>query len=109
GETTVQRNGDAILKAIEQGRAVPKHHWPRVPKAMRYDRDPDFEDRVKRLRGAREILMKQYDLPPGIVCSNQLLADIARMLPRATEELKGIDGMRNYQITTFGEALLAAL
>ena len=109
GETTVQRNGDAIMKAIESGRAMPKEQWPRVPKALRYDRDPDFEDRVKRLRGAREVLMKQHDLPPGIVCSNQLLADMARKLPRTTDELKGIDGMRNYQIATFGEALLAAL
>ena len=53
--------------------------------------------------------MKEYDLPPGIVCSNQLLSDMARKLPRTLEELKGIDGMRNYQIAHFGDALLKAL
>ncbi len=109
GEATVQRNGDAIMQALERGRAVPKENWPRVPKSLRYDRDADFEDRLKRLRAAREIMMKEYDLPPGIVCSNQLLSDMARKLPRTLEELKGIDGMRNYQIAHFGDALLKAL
>lgn len=109
GDTNAQRNGDAILKAIERGRAVPKEEWPRVPKPMRYDRDADFEDRVKRLRAAREVKMKEYDLPPGIICNNNMLAEIARKMPRTAEELKAVAGMRHYQVKHFGAALLAAL
>lgn len=109
GDTNAQRNGDAILKAIERGRAVPKEDWPRVPKPLRYDRDADFEDRVRRLRAAREVKMKEFDLPPGIICNNNMLAEIARKQPRTAEELKAVGGMRNYQVKHFGTALLAAL
>ncbi|QQR85408.1 MAG: ribonuclease D [Flavobacteriales bacterium] len=109
GDTNAQRNGDAILKAIERGRAVPKEDWPRVPKPLRYERDADFEDRVKRLRAAREEKMKEFDLPPGIICNNNMLAEIARKMPRTAEELKAVAGMRHYQVKHFGAALLAAL
>lgn len=109
GETNAQRNGDAILKAIERGRSLPKEEWPRVPKPMRYERDADFEDRVKRLRAAREEKMKEFDLPPGIICNNNMLAEIARKQPRTPEELKAIHGMRHYQVQHFGAALMAAL
>lgn len=109
GDTNAQRNGDAILKAIERGRAIPKEEWPRVPKPLRYERDADFEDRVKRLRAAREEKMKEFDLPPGIICNNNMLAEIARKMPRTAEELKAVVGMRHYQVKHFGAALLSAL
>lgn len=109
GDTNAQRNGDAILKAIERGRAIPKEEWPRVPKPLRYERDADFEDRVKRLRAAREEKMKEFDLPPGIICNNNMLAEIARKMPRTADELKEVAGMRHYQVKHFGAALLAAL
>ena len=109
GDRGMERNGEAILRAIERGRAVPKDQWPRVPKSLRYDRDPEFDDRVKRLRVARERLMIEHELRPGIVGANHLLAAIARRMPTSLEELRTVDGIRNYQVDVFGQDLLNAL
>lgn len=108
-QRVIERNGEAILRAIERGRSLPKEQWPRVPKALRYDRDPEFDERVLRLRAARERLMAEHDLRPGIVCANHLLAAIARRLPTSLQELRTIEGMRNYQVEVFGQDLLNAL
>lgn len=109
GETNAQRNGERILQAIQRGIELPKTQWPRLPKAKRHDRDPEFDARMDRLRAARERLMAEYSLKPGIVCANHLLAEIARMKPGSLDELRGIEGLRNYQVRHFGEALLRAV
>jgi ribonuclease D len=80
-----------------------------VPRAKRWERDDDYEDRLRRLKQERDRLMRERDLRPGIVCSNHLLADIARLLPGDLEALQAIPGMRRYQVREFGDRLLNAL
>ncbi len=109
GESTLQRNGASIMKAIERGMALPKDHWPRVDRPKRWDRDDDYEERLKRLKQVRERLMVEHDLRPGIVSPNHVLADIARLMPRTTEELIALPGMRRWQVELFGPSLIAAL
>lgn len=107
--TTVQRNGKDILQAVEMAMALPKEAWPRVPKPKRWDRDPDYEDRLKRLKQVRDHLMAQHGLRPGVVSPNHVLGEIARTLPGDLEALAKLDGMRPWQVRMFGEALLNAL
>jgi len=109
GERIFERYGRKILAAIERGRALPKDQWPRIERPKRWQRDDDYEDRVKRLKARRDELTKAHDLRPGIVASNQLLADIARTLPGDLEALAAIPGMRRYQVENFGDRLLSVL
>ena len=109
GTSTLQRYGTAIMQAIDRGVGLPKEQWPRLERPKRWDRDDDYELRYERLRGVRERLMKEHDLQPGVLCANQLLSDIARVRPKDLGELAGINGMRRWQVETFGAGLLAAL
>ena len=109
GERTVERSGAAIMKAIAAGLALPKEEWPRVPKPKRYERDDDYEDRLKRLKQQRDAIAVGRDLRQGIVFSNHQLAEIARTLPGDPEALTSIDGVRNWQVKEFGEEILRAL
>ena len=109
GDSTVKKNGAAILQAVERGLELPKDQWPRLERPKRYDRDPDYEDRLKRLKKTRDRLMEQWDLRPGVVCANQLLAEIARTRPSSLAELGAVEGLRQWQLRTFGKALLEAL
>lgn len=109
GDRLVERHGKKILAAIERGRALPKEQWPRLEKAKRWDRDNDYEDRLKRLKAKRDELTKAHDLRSGIVASNQLLADIARTRPGDLEALAALPGIRQYQVEHFGNGLLSAL
>ncbi len=105
----IERHGDRIMAAIEKGRDLPKEKWPRVPKPKRWEKDPDHEARLKRLKSARDAMMKDFDLRPGIVAANGLLMEIARTMPGDLEALAALPGMRRYQVKHFGDALLRAL
>jgi ribonuclease D len=108
-ERLVQRHGRDILEAVQRGVALPREEWPRLPKPKRWERDDDFEDRVKRLKAVRNKLTAEHDLRPGIVAANQLLMDIARTLPGDLDALAVLPGIRRYQVEHFGSALLNAL
>ena len=49
-ERVIERYGTAIMAAVQRGLDLPKEQWPRVPKGKRWDRDDDYEDRLKRLK-----------------------------------------------------------
>lgn len=109
GERLVQRNGRDLMAAVQRGLDLPKEEWPRVPKAKRWQRDDDYDERLKRLKQVRDRLTAEHDLRLGIVASNQLLADIARTLPGDLDALAALPGMRRYQVEHFGLDLLKAL
>lgn len=109
GERVVQRYGSEIMAAVQRGLDLPKDEWPRIPKPKRWQRDDDYEDRVKRLKQMRDKLTTEHDLRMGIVASNQLLSDIARTMPGDLDALAALPGIRRYQVKHFGSDLLKAL
>ena len=108
-ERVIERYGRAIMGAVKQGTDLPKDEWPRLEKPKRWARDPDYEERFKRLRQVRDRLTNAHDLRAGIVASNQQLTEMARTLPGDLAALAALPGMRKYQVKHFGEELLGAL
>jgi len=109
GERVAQRYGRELMAAVQRGLDLPKEEWPRLPRSKRWQRDDDYEERLKRLKTKRDELTREHDLRPGIVAANQLLADIARTLPGDADALAALPGMRRYQVAHFGAELLKAL
>jgi len=105
----LQRHGQELMDAVQRGLQLPKEEWPRIPRPKRWDRDDDYEERLKRLKQVRDRLTLASDLRPGIVAANQMLMDIARTLPGDLDALAAIPGMRRYQVEHFGTDLLKAL
>ncbi len=103
------RRGAEILEAVRRGLAVPERDWPRIPRGPRRVPDPAFDERVKRLKEARGRLVAVLDLPPGVICPNGTLEEMARRLPRDPAELAEIPAMRKWQAEVCGTALLEAL
>jgi len=109
GERVVEKHGQRILAAVKRGQELPKDQWPRLERPKRWDRDDDYEDRLKRLKAKRDELTRAFDLRPGIVAANQILMEIARTLPGDQQALQALPGMRRYQVEHFGAALLSVL
>lgn len=105
----IARSGDALLDAIARGKAVPESELPRFPRAPRWARDPDYENRVSRLRTVRDRVAVKLDLDPGVLCARERLEAIARKNPRTLEELSELPDLRRWQIEVLGEDLLRAL
>jgi ribonuclease D len=105
----VERRGANVLDAIARGLAVPEDQLPRFPRAPRWDRDPDFDARVNRLRAVREAVAQRLDLDPGFLISRERLETIARKRPGSLEELAAADDLRRWQVDVMGADLLRAL
>jgi ribonuclease D len=105
----VERQGGEILDAIARGLAVPEYELPRFPKAARWDRDPEFEDRVGRLKTIRDRVAAELEIDPGVLCPRERLENIARRKPKSPEELAEVPDVRKWQIELLGADFLRAL
>ncbi len=105
----LEARGEAVLQAVGRGLAVPDAELPRFPKAPRYERDPDFDERSARLRAVRDAVAGSLGLDPGVLCSRDRLDGIARRKPATMEELLQTPDLRRWQAELLGEQLLAAL
>jgi ribonuclease D len=95
-----------IVGAIEAGLAVPDAALPRFPKAPRFERDPDFDGRVARLKAVRDEAAERLALDPGVLCSRERLEAVARAKPATMEELARIPDLRRWQADLLGPAFL---
>jgi ribonuclease D len=102
------RTGE-MLAAVERGLAVPDAQLPRFPRAPRWDRDPDFDDRVNRLRSARDAVAGELELDPGVLCARDRLEAVARRNPQTADELLEVGELRRWQAEVLGPRLLRAL
>jgi ribonuclease D len=105
----VERAGRDALEAVKRGLAVPDAQLPKFPRAARWDKDPDFDSKVSKLKTVRDEAAKRLELDPGVLCSRERMETIARALPRSTDALVAIPGLRKWQIAEMGDQFVAAL
>jgi ribonuclease D len=104
-----ERRGRDLLAAVKRGLELPDSELPRPTRTPRRAPDLACEARLERLKTARNLLAKQYDLPPGVVCPNGTLEAIARVEPKTSQELAGVAELRRWQLREFGGELLGAV
>jgi ribonuclease D len=103
----LERRGGELSDAVRRGLAVPEADLPRFPRAPRFERDPDFDGNVAKLRAARDAAAARLDLDPGVLCSRDRLETVARMQPQSVERLTEIKELRRWQIEELGEPFVA--
>ena len=104
-----ERRGAEMLAAVRRGIEVPEDQLPKFPRAPRWDRDADFDNRVNALRTAREEAAQRLGLDPGFLCAREKLETVARKRPKTLEELAEVPDLRRWQIEVLGPAFLKAL
>jgi ribonuclease D len=102
----LERRGSELVDAVRIGLAVADPELPRFPRPPRYERDPDFDENVARLRAVRDAAAARLDLDPGVLCSRERLETIARMQPKSIERLSEIPELRRWQIREIGEPVV---
>jgi len=105
----LESRGAEVLAGVRRGLAVPDAELPRFPKSARWERDPDFDDRVARLKAVRDAAAARLDVDPGVLCSRDRLELIARRKPASVEELAQMPELRRWQVAELGEAVVPAL
>ena len=105
----LESRGNEVLAGVRAGQAVADADLPRFPKAPRYDRDPEFDDKVARLKAARDAAAARLELDPGVLCSRDRIEAVVRRAPGSIDELLEVPGMRRWQAEEVGDAFLRAL
>ncbi|MHB8837373.1 MAG: HRDC domain-containing protein, partial [Gemmatimonadaceae bacterium] len=105
----IERASGDVLAAVERGLAVPEAQLPRFPKSARWEKDPEFDDKVGRLKAVRDAAAVRLELDPGVLGSRERLEAVARLVPRSVEDLGAIPELRRWQIAEMGEAFVKAL
>lgn len=106
GREITERRAAEVLAAIERALALPDDKLPKYPRPPRHKPDPVYEERLERLKAARNALAREYDLQPGVLCPNGTLEAIARAAPASVAELRRIPEVRKWQAAEFGERLV---
>jgi ribonuclease D len=105
----LDRRGRELLAAIARGLAVPEGELPKFPRAPRWEKDPQFDERVSRLRLVREAAARRLDLDPGVLAPRERLEAIARAKPASLEALAAVPGLRRWQAGVLGREALRAV
>jgi ribonuclease D len=105
----LDRGAAAILGAVQRGLEVAEEHLPRFPRAPKWDREEDFDDRVAKLKTVRDAAAVRLNLDPGVLCSRERLEAIARRKPGSRSDLEDVPGLRRWQIAEMGDDFVAAL
>ncbi|MEO6924798.1 MAG: HRDC domain-containing protein, partial [Bryocella sp.] len=105
----LERDGGELLEGVARGMAVPEAELPRFPRAARWDRDPDFDANVAKLKAVRDAAAQRLKLDPGVLCARDPLEAVARRKPKSVEELGEIPELRRWQAEVMGADFVAAL
>ena len=105
----LERSATDLLDAVKRGLALPDAELPRFPKALRWERDPDFDARASALRTVRDAAAARLDMDPGVLCSRDRLESVARRNPQSMDELREIPELRRWQIEELGPEFLSRL
>ncbi len=105
----LERGGQAILAAVQRGLEVAEEHLPRFPRAPKWEREEDFDQRVGRLKSVRDAAAARLQLDPGVLCSRERLEAVARRKPESLKDLEDVQGLRRWQIVEMGDDFLKAL
>ena len=108
--TMYKRHGRALVSAVETGLADDRP-LPSPPKKVRTGTRPRHGSRETDrlftvLKEWRAGLTRSGKLPMTMVGSNSQLKAIAGFRPQDLEELAGLEELRNWQVTRYGEQLL---
>ncbi|MDQ6738640.1 MAG: HRDC domain-containing protein [Gemmatimonadota bacterium] len=105
----LERHAQELLDAVTRGLDVPEADLPRFPRTARWDRDPDFDANVSRLKAVRDAAATRLKLDPGVLCARDRMEAVARRKPASVEELAEIPELRRWQAEVLGPDFVAAL
>jgi ribonuclease D len=106
-----ERSGKELLDRLEQTDRLDDSQlvgYPRGPVGPRRP-TPELEEIANRLKAIRNGTAEALGIERGVLMSNTVILEIARVHPTSVDELEGITGVRRWQAETLADRILAAL
>jgi ribonuclease D len=104
----LKRYGRQLEAAVQRGLELPEGQLPRFPRS-KGEPNPGIKARIAQLKKWREQLSTELELATGLLAPNWLLERIAEQRPDSMEQLAAVPGIRRWQLSVWGTALLRKL
>ena len=101
--------GELCLGAVETALALPHRELPSYPKTRMPRKTPKVLARINALKKMREAASMDIGMEPGFLINNHMITSVAMINPGTLEELRGLEGMRNWQVDALGQQVLEVL
>jgi ribonuclease D len=106
-----ERSGKVLLDRLEQTDRLDDSElvgYPRGPAGPRRPQ-PEVEEIANRLKAIRNDVAQALGIDRGVLMSNTVILEIARIRPHSAEELAGVTGVRRWQLETLADGFLGVL
>ena len=106
-----ERSGEELLDRLEQTDRLDDSElvgYPRGPAGPRRPQ-PEVEEVANRLKGIRNTVAEALGIDRGVLMSNTVILEIARVHPRSVAELVAVTGVRRWQLETLADRFLGVL
>ena len=105
----MQRYSNAIIKAVERGRAAPQSEQPHPHLRGQAPLDNAARGRLGKLKEWRKKRAAERGVEPDVIVSNDVLFAIARKNPRTLDALVEVSGLGAWKAHAYAEELLATV
>jgi len=99
----------AVIEAVRNARHVPAEELPKYPRQRSPRISRKVPARVKALRTWRDSKAEQIGLNPALLLNRSLIKAIAVENPTDEKALAAVEGIHQWQVDAFGQAIIKAL
>ena len=105
----IRIHGNPLTAIVKKAKALPTKALPVYPRKRRPHHSPKVPERVKAIKAWRDRLADRLDMDPALLLNKALMTAIAVDKPSKINQLRQVEGIRNWQVGAFGKDILAAL
>lgn len=102
-------HGVSLLHVIQAQMKTPADKLPAYPRQKSPRLKPMVPERIRKLKAWRDEQAAGLELDPAILFNKSMMTAIASAKPASLRALARIPGIRNWQVTAFGESVLRVL
>ncbi len=101
--------GEALCAIVKKAKAIPANELPIYPRKRRQRLSPRVPERTKAIKAWRDKIAEELALDPALLFNKALITAIAVKKPTTLEEFREVGGIRNWQVNSFGQAIIDVL
>ena len=101
--------GPELIATITKAMKTPADQHPVYPRRRAPSLKPVVSNRIRELKTWRDAKAQFLDIDPSLVLNKMLICDIAKKKPGSIQQIKAIEGLRNWRVREFGREIIDLL
>jgi ribonuclease D len=101
--------GPKLIATIEAALKIPADQHPVYPRRRAPSLKPVVSKHIRELKAWRDAKAAALEIDASLVLTKLLIYDIAKKNPGSIQQIKAIEGLRNWRVREFGREIIALL